>query len=180
MRYPVAELRPAPARSPDELASNIRRLLIQANTRIMDRTLRWAAGGMPISGFALGGHIHLSGVRLTSRLLRQMDSYVALPLAMLEDPSDHARRPRYGALGDFRFQPHGGFEYRTLASWLVSPLAAKGAFALMLLCARESEYLLYRPAEEESMIEAYYAGDRVTLRGCIEGLFEFHCGNVIL
>ncbi len=135
--YPVAELRPAPASAPDQLAAHIRKLLIQANTRISDHSLRWAAGGMPVTGFALGGHIHMSGPRLTSRLLHQLDSYIALPFAMIETAGDHARRPRYGTLGDFRLQPHGGFEYRTLPSWLVSPLAAKGAFALMLLCARE-------------------------------------------
>ncbi|BBH19772.1 hypothetical protein Back11_11170 [Paenibacillus baekrokdamisoli] len=170
--YPVAELRPAPADSPDALASNIRRLLIQANARITDHSLRWAAGGMPVPGFALGGHIHLSGVRLTSRLLRQLDSYVALPLAMLEAPNDQARRPRYGTLGDFRYQPHGGFEYRTLASWLVSPVAAKGAFALMLLCARETDHLHYRPSENEALVDAYYTGDRETLKGCLDRLSD--------
>ena len=100
--YPVAELRPAPASAPDQLAAHIRKLLIQANTRISDHSLRWAAGGMPVTGFALGGHIHMSGPRLTSRLLHQLDSYIALPLAMIETAGDHARRPRYGTLGDFR------------------------------------------------------------------------------
>jgi hypothetical protein len=170
----VAELRPAPAKSPGELAANIRRLLSQAAARIPDGgALRWAAGGMPVPGFALGGHIHLSGVRLTGRLLRQLDSYVALPLAMIESSSERDRRPRYGGLGDFRLQPHGGFEYRTLPSWLASPLAAKAAFALALLCARESGTLSYRPSEDERIVDAYYAGDRETLRSrCLELLAE--------
>ncbi|CAH1195136.1 hypothetical protein PAECIP111893_00620 [Paenibacillus plantiphilus] len=168
--YPVAELRPAPAGSPDELAANIRRLLVQANTRIRDRRLRWAAGAMPVAGFALGGHIHLSGVPLTGRLLRQLDSYAALLLALIETPSEGARRPRFGTLGDCRMQPHGGFEYRTLPSWLLSPLAAKAAFALALLCARESHALAYRPMEDETIVDAYYSADYEVLRTCVEPL----------
>ncbi|MFC4809485.1 putative amidoligase domain-containing protein [Paenibacillus sp. GCM10023250] len=171
VRYPVAELRPAPSPTPEGLARNVRRLLRQAARRIPDRPpLRWAAGGMPAAGFSLGGHLHLSGVPLTGRLLRQLDSCVAFPLAMVESPAEQARRPRYGALGDFRLQPHGGFEYRTPPSWLVSPLAAKAAFALALLCARETAALSYVPAEEERYVAAYYAGDRRALAGCLERL----------
>ncbi|REE57377.1 phiEco32-like amidoligase-type 2 protein [Paenibacillus taihuensis] len=171
IQYPVAELRPAPSDSPAVLARNIQKLLQQAAQRIPDQPpLRWAAGGMPAAGFALGGHLHLSGVPLSGQLLRQLDSYIAFPLAMIESPAEQARRPRYGSLGDFRLQPHGGFEYRTLPSWLVSPLAAKAAFALALLCARESGTLAYCPAAEERYIEAYYAGDRPALRSCLEGV----------
>ncbi|WP_274650637.1 putative amidoligase domain-containing protein [Paenibacillus humicola] len=168
--HPLAELRPAPARTPEGLAANVRVLLLQAASRIPDPRLRWAAGGMPVSGFALGGHLHLSGVAMTSRLLRQLDSFLAMPLALVESPEERRRRPRYGSLGDFRLQPHGGFEYRTLPSWLVSPAAAKAAFALALLCARETEALDYVPALEERYIAAYYDGDRETLRECLEPL----------
>ncbi|MBP3963419.1 putative amidoligase domain-containing protein [Paenibacillus lignilyticus] len=169
IRYPIAELRPAPAATPDELARNIRKLLQQAAQRIpSEPPLRWAAGGMPAAGFALGGHIHLSGVSLTGRLLRLLDSYIAFPLAMIESSAEQSRRPKYGFLGDFRLQPHGGFEYRTLPSWLVSPLAAKAAFALALLCARETNTFSYCPAEEERYVAAYYAGDSEVLRGCMD------------
>ncbi|WP_053376258.1 putative amidoligase domain-containing protein [Paenibacillus sp. FJAT-27812] len=168
--YPVAELRPEPADSPAALAANVRRLLQRAADRISEPSLRWAAGAMPVPGLALGGHIHLSGAPLTSRLLRLLDSYAAFPLALVEDPAGRARRPRYGTLGDFRQQPHGGFEYRTLPSWLVSPAAAKASFALALLCAREALKLSYIPALEERYVEAYYAGDRSELAGCLDGL----------
>ncbi|WP_138751052.1 putative amidoligase domain-containing protein [Paenibacillus sinopodophylli] len=168
--YPVAELRPEPADNPAALAANVRRLLLRAADRISDPRLRWAAGAMPVPGLALGGHIHLSGAPLTSRLLRLLDSYAAFPLALVEDPAGRARRPRYGTLGDFRHQPHGGFEYRTLPSWLVSPAAAKAAFALALLCAREEQTLSYIPALDERYVEAYYSGDRVTLAGCLDGV----------
>ncbi|WP_208414451.1 putative amidoligase domain-containing protein [Paenibacillus castaneae] len=168
--YPVAELRPEPAEDPAALAANVRRLLLRAADRISDPALRWAAGAMPVPGLALGGHIHLSGAPLTSRLLRLLDSCAAFPLALVEDPAGRARRPRYGTLGDFRQQPHGGFEYRTLPSWLISPAAAKAAFALALLCAREAEHLHYIPALEERYAAAYYAGDRAELAGCLDGI----------
>ncbi|WP_162848408.1 putative amidoligase domain-containing protein [Paenibacillus nanensis] len=166
--YPVAELRPAPAETPAALAANVRRLLARAAVRVSDPALRWVAGAMPLPGLALGGHIHISGAPLTGRLLRLLDSCAAYPLALVEDPAGRGRRPRYGALGDVRLQPHGGFEYRTLPSWLVSPAAAKAAFALALLCAREAMRMPRVPAREERYAEAYYAGDRTELAGCLD------------
>lgn len=166
--YPVAELRPAPAESPAALAANLRRLLARAAVKVGDPGLRWVAGAMPVPGLALGGHIHVSGAALTSRLLRLLDSCAAYPLALVEDPAGRGRRPRYGVLGDFRLQPHGGFEYRTLPSWLVSPAAAKAAFALALLCAREAMAMPRVPAARERYAEAYYAGDRSELAGCLD------------
>ncbi|MFX3632907.1 MAG: hypothetical protein ACE3L7_05625 [Candidatus Pristimantibacillus sp.] len=166
--YPVAELRPEPAADPTTLARHVQRLLHRAAAKIDDASLRWAAGAMPVPGLALGGHIHLSGTPLSSRLLRLLDSYMAFPLALVEDPAGRGRRPRYGALGDFRRQPHGGFEYRTLPSWLVSPAAAKAIFALALLCAREARTLSYIPALDERYVEAFYAGDRAELAGCLD------------
>ncbi len=166
--YPVAELRPAPAESPAALAANVRRLLARAAVKVGDPGLRWVAGAMPVPGLALGGHIHISGAALTSRLLRLLDSCAAYPLALVEDPAGRGRRPRYGVLGDFRLQPHGGFEYRTLPSWLVSPAAAKAAFALALLCAREAMAMPRVPASGERYAEAYYAGDRSELAVCLD------------
>lgn len=170
--YPVAELRPAPAEGPAALAANVRRLLARAAAKVGDPELRWVAGGMPVPGLALGGHIHISGAALTSRLLRLLDSCAAYPLALVEDPAGRGRRPRYGVLGDFRLQPHGGFEYRTLPSWLVSPAAAKAAFALALLCAREALVLPRVPASDDRYAEAYYAGDRTELAGSLDDVAE--------
>jgi len=168
--YPVAELRPAPAADPAALAAHLRRLLLRAAAKVSDPSLRWVAGAMPVPGLALGGHIHISGAPLTTRLLRLLDSFAAIPLALIEDPAGRARRPRYGSLGDYRLQPHGGFEYRTLPSWLVSPAAAKSAFALALLCAREQWTLRHIPALDEQYIDAYFSGDRSTLAGSLDGI----------
>jgi len=173
VRHPVAELRPDPAADPGELARHLRRLLRRAAARITEPGLRWLAGGMPVPGLGLGGHIHLSGVWLSSRLLRLLDSCVAFPLALVEDPAGRRRRPRYGTLGDFRLQPHG-FEYRTPPSWLVSPMAAQAAFALSLLGVRELWSLSAAygtlPAERPELIAAYYGGDRERL---YEGMRSF-------
>ncbi|WP_455565827.1 putative amidoligase domain-containing protein, partial [Paenibacillus darwinianus] len=116
---PIVELRPDPAGDPDGLLRNLWRLLHRASALTAGQPLRWLAGAMPVRGVALGGHLHLSGVELNARLLRTLDSFVALPLAAVEDAAGRRRRLRYGALGDFRRQPHGGFEYRTPPSWLV-------------------------------------------------------------
>nr|WP_281378729.1 hypothetical protein [Paenibacillus phyllosphaerae] len=166
----VAELRPAPAETVDVLMARIRKLLQQAASRINDPTLRLAAGAMPAPGLALGGHIHLSGVELTPRLLRLLDSYVAFPLAMVESAGGRSRRPRYGCLGDTKLQQHGGFEYRTLPSWLLSPMLAQASIALSMLCAHEQRNLIYCPAEEDVYVEAYYSGDRNRLYQCLEPL----------
>jgi hypothetical protein len=166
--YPIGELRPDPASTPDELAANVRRQLMRADAKAADDSLRWAAGAMPISGIALGGHIHLSGIPLTSRLLRQLDRYVALPIAMVESVT--GRRPRYGMLGDYRQQPHGGFEYRTLPSWLVSPAAAKAAFALTLLCAHDTWSLPTPAMLPERVEEAFYRGERRVLAQQLDGI----------
>ncbi|MBJ6363631.1 hypothetical protein ACFOQM_20610 [Paenibacillus sp. GCM10012307] len=176
LHYPVAELRPAPETTPAALAASLQHLLHQAAARISGKGLRWLAGGMPVPGLALGGHIHLSGVPLTSLLLRALDSCVAFPLALVESAGSRARRPRYGWLGDYRLQPHGGFEYRTPPSWLISPAAAKAVFAFALLAALEYRTLGCAtdslPAAREELVHAYYSGDRKMLAEGMEPFFE--------
>ncbi|MEF2245879.1 MULTISPECIES: putative amidoligase domain-containing protein [unclassified Paenibacillus] len=170
--YPIAELRPEPASDPEALIVNVRRLLQYSQRRITNSQLRWVAGAMPVPGLALGGHIHISGVPLTTRLLRLFDSCIAYPLALVEDEAGRKRRPRYGMLGDYRLQAHGGFEYRTLPSWLVSPLAAKAAVALAALCAKEALTLAYVPAAEEKYEAAYYNGDRTELQAGLDDIIK--------
>ncbi|KAF6621059.1 hypothetical protein H6F38_28825, partial [Paenibacillus sp. EKM208P] len=93
--YPVAELRPAPSEDPARLLKHLRQAFATAARRIADRTLIWQAGGMPQPGFPLGGHLHFSGVSLNGALLRALDNYLALPLALLEDKRAVRRRPHY-------------------------------------------------------------------------------------
>ncbi|ASA22009.1 putative amidoligase domain-containing protein [Paenibacillus donghaensis] len=191
--FPVAELRPQPRREPRALLAQLMSAARTADRLIADRSLRWRAGGMPLRGWALGGHLHFSGVTLSAPLLRALDNYLALPLLLLEDARAGARRPRYGVLGDFRHQPHGGFEYRTLPSFLVSPVIAKGAVHLAHLIVSHYEDLPLRPLDREDLHAAYYSGDKALLRAafpplakqlrhlsgypcaapCIEPLFRF-------
>ncbi|OBZ18216.1 hypothetical protein A8L34_01105 [Bacillus sp. FJAT-27264] len=168
--FPVAELRPKPRGEPRALLAQLMSAAATADRLIADRTLAWRAGGMPLAGWALGGHLHFSGVTLTAPLLRALDNYLALPITLLEDARASSRRPRYGVLGDFRYQPHGGFEYRTLPSFLVSPVIAKGVVHLAHLIVSHYEDLLLRPLDREDLHAAYYSGDRGPLRAAFAPL----------
>ncbi|PQP82270.1 hypothetical protein C0Q44_19460 [Paenibacillus sp. PCH8] len=170
--YPVAELRPAPSSEPRELLAHLMKAFAAASRSISDHSLIWQAGGMPQRGLPLGGHIHFSGVNMTGELLRSLDNYLALPLAFLQDPRGSGRRPRYGALGDFRLKSYGGFEYRTLPSFLVSPLVAKGVVALSGLIAGGYTQLRQRPLAEAAIHTAFYEGKRDVMQRYIPALLD--------
>ncbi|GGH41398.1 hypothetical protein GCM10008014_00850 [Paenibacillus silvae] len=170
--YPVAELRPAPSAEPRELLTHLLRAFAAASRSISDSSLVWQAGGMPQRGLPLGGHIHFSGVQLTGGLLRALDNYLALPLAVLQDPRGSGRRPRYGALGDFRLKSYGGFEYRTLPSFLVSPVVAKGVVAIAGLIACSYDQLKQRPLAEAKVHSAFYEGRREIMMPYVPSLLD--------
>ncbi|MCM3783904.1 hypothetical protein M3231_13050 [Neobacillus mesonae] len=170
--YPVAELRPMPSAEPRELLAHLMHAFVTASTLITDRSLVWRAGGLPVSGLPLGGHMHFSRVVLTFELLRALDNYLALPIAILEDPRSSGRRPKYGYLGDFRVQPYGGFEYRTLPSFLVSPMIAKGVVSIAYLVAANYRHLNQRPLDQPKIHEAFYRGNKEVLRGVIDPMVQ--------
>jgi hypothetical protein len=155
---PLVELRPQPSANPRVLTAHLQSAMQHAAAIINDPHLEWLAGGMPVKGLPLGGHIHFSGVELNSDLLRSLDNYLALPLVLLEGETTRRRRPRYGFLGDFRRQPHGGFEYRTLPSWLISPQIAAGVLSLACVIANHSSDLRRRPLQLMDIQRAYYQG----------------------
>lgn len=160
--WPLVELRPVPAADPSAVVRSLRRLMVSVNRRIGrsgDR-LSWRAGAWPVPGLPLGGHVHISGIALTGELLRALDNAVALPLRLLEPPNAAARRPRYGALGDFRHKPHGGFEYRTPPSWLVSPRLAQGVLALArIACEHRRDFRDCRPLDDDALRDAFYRAE---------------------
>ncbi|WP_440109444.1 putative amidoligase domain-containing protein [Paenibacillus sp. QZ-Y1] len=170
--YPVAELRPAPSSEPRELLAHLLRAFASASRSITDHSLIWQAGGMPQRGLPLGGHVHFSGVTLNGEMLRALDNYLALPVAFLQDPRGSGRRPRYGALGDFRLKSYGGFEYRTLPSFLVSPLVAKGVVALAGLIAGGYGQLRQRPLAKAAVHTAFYEGNREVMQAHISALLN--------
>jgi len=161
---PLAELRPAPGRDPEEVVRHLLHAFRTANTHISDRNLIWQAGGMPQRGFPLGGHVHFSGVPLTSELLRVLDNYLALPVFMLEDSTSFRRRPNYGFLGDYRIKSYGGFEYRTLPSFLISPLVTKGVIALAKLIVEDPRHFQRRPMHNDEVFHAFYSGHPERIR----------------
>ncbi|MEK3917164.1 hypothetical protein [Paenibacillus sp. FSL H7-0331] len=170
--YPLAELRPEPSVEVDQLANQLYRTMQMASRKISDDTLEWVAGGMPVQGFPLGGHLHFSGVWLNVELLRTLDNYLALPLTLIEAPTTGRRKPKYGFLGDYRKQRHGGFEYRVLPSWLISPKVTKGVFALAKLIADHYRLLPSRPLQDVSVQEAYYTGDKLAIRPLLPALWN--------
>jgi hypothetical protein len=170
--FPLAELRPDPCLEPKELVRSLYRTMRLAARKITDPGLEWLGGGMPLKGFPLGGHLHLSRIWLNSHLLRALDNYLALPLALLEPVGKQKRRPRFGFLGDFRRKSHGGFEYRTPPSWLLSPRATKGVFALTRLIADHYRELPKQILCDLEMQRNYYEGNREKL---VETVREIWC-----
>jgi hypothetical protein len=170
--FPLAELRPNPSPNIRQLIINLRRSMQLAALKIGDPHLEWLAGGMPVQGFPLGGHIHFSSVWLNSHLLRSLDNYLALPLVLIEDETTRNRRPKYGFLGDFRRKSHGGFEYRTLPSWIISPTVAKGVLALAKLISSHYLELCRQPLQSADVQEAYYRGDKAKLRAFADYLWQ--------
>lgn len=169
---PLVELRPDPSREPGQLIRSLRRLMRQAAGMIGDGNLEWLAGSMPVRGLPLGGHVHVSGVWLNERLLRAYDNYVALPLVLIEGAAAGHRKPRYGFLGDFRIKRHGGFEYRTLPSWLESPELALGVLELVRLVTLHYRDLTRNPLASIDVQRAYYSSDKTELLPVVQQLWQ--------
>lgn len=170
--FSLAELRPGPAEKPVQLVYNIHKTMKMASKLIPDPDLEWLAGGMPIEGYPLGGHIHLSGVWLNSTLLRVLDNYLTLPLMLLEDVSTVKRRPRYGFLGDFRRKSHGGFEYRTPPSWILSPFIAAGVLTLTKVLVDHYFVLRELPLQSAEVQAYYYRGQKSELLPIVRNLWD--------
>ncbi|MCE5169438.1 hypothetical protein LQV63_08955 [Paenibacillus profundus] len=165
LRYPLMELRPEPATTPAQLLQHLRDSMVRAARLIRAKdedgiSLVWLAGSQPLGTFALGGHIHVSGIALTSDLVRMLDTYVALPLALIEDSHGALRRrPKYGTFGDVRLQEHGGeggFEYRTLPSFLGSPQLTLEVLTLFHTVVVHGTKLARRDSVRAEIVRRYY------------------------
>ena len=169
---PLVELRPRPSSSPRELIVRLYRGMLLAAKKINNPNVSWLAGALPRPGLPIGGHIHFSGVPLGSAILRALDNYVTLPLVLLEDKRGLKRRTTYGFLGNFREKFHGGFEYRTPPSWLVSPTLTKGILSLAKLIALNYPYLSYWPLRDVSVQKAYYRGEEEVVKSIVPALWR--------
>jgi hypothetical protein len=161
---PLVEVRPEPSSDPRVLVERIYNCLHYAAKKVAHVPCSWLAGAMPYSGYPIGGHIHFSGIEPTFRMLRVLDNYLTVPLMMAEDQKGVQRRPKYGYLGDFRVKNHGGFEYRTPPSWLVSPTLTKGVLAAAKLIILHYKELNLNPLGNPDLQIAYYKGDKDAFR----------------
>lgn len=141
----MAEVRPNPAITPENLVRNIKKILSDTdNTEKID-SYKWGSGCYfkdNTRDYPIGGHIHignpLSVARLTKNnkeyLFRSMnrilDDLVAIPMIKLDGAQKGAARRTtctmgtYGFFGDWR-PCNGHFEYRTLSGmWMMHPTVA--------------------------------------------------------
>lgn len=166
---PIVEIRPAPTSDPLELVERIRVLLRRAARRTPKKGVRWEAGSRPVPGYPIGGHIHFSGIDLTTEFLRALDNYLSIPLMMLENGKRaRARRPKYGFLGEFRWESYGGFEYRVPSSWIVAPRFAQATLALAKLIAENYERLNADHFSSEETVRIFYRSDKAAMRSRFE------------
>ncbi|HEU4965390.1 MAG TPA: hypothetical protein VFV52_16305 [Bacilli bacterium] len=164
-RFPLAELRPYPATTPEGLLHNIKDALVEADTLIKSQKVQWLAGSMPFSPYSIGGHLHFSDLGFSSRLVKAFDNYLGFPLMMIEDSHTATkRRPKYGFLGDVRFKTHGGFEYRTPASFLVSPEVTEAVLALAYVIAIHHRQLTADLFTHPRTQRYFYKSDKAALR----------------
>lgn len=162
--YPLAELRPDPKSNYRELFKEIESNMKQAVQMAPYNNVQFLGGSMPFPGYPVGGHIHFGGVKPSRAILKALDNYLALPLLLIENPeSARRRRKKYGALGDFRVQAYGGFEYRTPASWLVSPKITKAVLALANLIIVNHTHLTKDFLASDSLTEDFYACKKVNV-----------------
>ena len=170
---PVAEIRPAPETDPLELIDNVKRALNSANRMASYRNVKWVAGSQPVGGYSIGGHIHFSNLKLNYALLRALDNFLGITVFMLEVPVTAAkRRKKYGFLADYRMKNHGGFEYRTPGSWLVSQKIATAVICLAKIVVSRYLFLDRNYLNSTEAQAAFYAGNQDYFKPIFDDLWE--------
>lgn len=158
---PIAEIRPKPNECPLDLIENIKQALESANRLAPYKNVKWVAGSQPMNNYSIGGHIHFSKISISGALLRALDNYLGILIFLIEEPTTAAkRRKKYGFLGDYRLKEHGGFEYRTLGSWLVSQKIATAVLCLAKLIVSRYPYLPKNFLNTLEAQRAFYSGDQ--------------------
>lgn len=154
--FPLAEVRPAPDLCPLKLTEKIRAILVRAAS-VLPPDIEWLAGSLHFEQYQIGGHIHFSNCEINSALLRALDNYLAIPIMLVEDPGNSVRRRKqYGWLGSIRLKPHGGFEYRTPGSWLVSPESTRSCLCLAKIVVTNYRYLPKDYLVDPELQKAFY------------------------
>ncbi len=170
--FPLAEIRPEPDFCPVRLTDKIRDILAKALT-FFPPHIEWLAGSLHFEQYQIGGHIHFSNLDINTRLLKALDNYLAIPLMLIEDPvASSRRRKQYGWLGSVRSKPHGGFEYRTPASWLVSPELTRGCLCLAKIVATEYRTLNKDSLTDPELQKAFYQSKKHYFYDIFQELWE--------
>lgn len=173
-RLPLLELRPDPNSNPLNIVAQLRELMVQVSETINREQVEWRAGSMPFRPYSIGGHIHFSGVPFSSRFVRVLDNYLGLPLMLVEDQSTAVeRRQRYGFYGDVRHKDYGGFEYRTPASFIVSPEVTAAALCLAYVVGMHHRELPIVDLYDRRLQAAFFNGDREVLSPIAEQNLSF-------
>lgn len=158
---PIAEIRPKPNESPFVLIENIKLALANASKLAPYKNVKWVAGSQPMNGYSIGGHIHFSNIKVSANILRALDNYLGLLIFLIEEPVNAAkRRKKYGFIADYREKDHGGFEYRTPSSWLVSQKIATAILCLAKIVASRYPYLPKNYLNNLEAQQAFYNGDQ--------------------
>jgi hypothetical protein len=154
--FPLMELRPKYSTCPIDVVSSIKTILNDASKKINYSNIGIYAGSMPSLNYWSGGHIHF-GIKPNAKLIRALDNYLALPVLMIEKTNTARKRMvKYGTLGNYRLKSHGGFEYCTLSSWLVSPNIALGVLCLAKVIVQEYLNLQACYLNTYSDVRSYY------------------------
>jgi hypothetical protein len=163
-QYALAEIRPEKADTPQELFNNIKKLITDASEMVPYHNIQFRAGSMPFFGYQCGGHIHF-GIPISLSLLRALDHYLAVPVALVEDPKTAKRRRKtnHGGLGRYREKPYG-FEYISLSAFIFDP-----KLTLSILCLAQLIAIHHHEMESEFLFDpiiqrAYYKGNKIVLK----------------
>ena len=163
--YPLMELRPEPAESPEQLVLHLQAAMREADAMIHQSdysdAVSWLAGAYPRSRLPIGCHIHFSGIPLHMEFIRALDTYAALPLSLFEPDLRRSRRPAYGTFGDVRLQDHegcGGFEYRTLPNFLYGQELTVDILRLIDIVRRSYPHLHRRDAVDADVQRSFLSG----------------------
>lgn len=162
--YALAEIRPEKAETPHELFDHIKELIVKASKMAPYENVEFRAGSMPFSGYQCGGHIHF-GMPLSLSLLRALDQFLAIPVAMVEDPrtAKLRRKTKHGGLGRYRVKSYG-FEYLSLSSWIIDPKLTLAILCLAMLVAAHHQELESDFLFDPLVQRAYYHGNHILLK----------------
>lgn len=170
--YPLLEIRPNYSTNPIDVVNSIESNLNNICKRVHYKNIGLYAGSMPIYNYWVGGHIHF-GIRPNSKLIKALDNYLALLIIMIENSySSKKRKTRYGCLGNFRLKNHGGFEYCTLSSWLVSREICEGILCLAKVIVQEYLNLNENFLGSYSDIRAFYLVNKFYFKDRIKNVIN--------